>query len=241
MGHSDRKVVLITGASRGLGRQIALTLAGNNYSVVVNYLSAQKEAAAVIRKINGDSLLLKADVRDSRQVKTMAEKIRVTFGRLDAVIHNAGITKDRLLLKLSEEEWVNIMNTNLTGCFHVIKYMSPLLINAGGGHIITISSYSGVKGKTGQAAYSASKAGLLGLTFSAARELADHNIKVNAILPGYMETEMGAASPDAMKAAKGDSILHVLSDTGTVAEFIVYLLKTDHITGQVFSLDSRII
>ncbi len=241
MGQSDKKAVLITGASRGLGKRIALTLAGNNYSVVVNYLSAEKEAAAVTEKINGDSLAIKADVRDSRQVRTMAEKIRATFGRLDAVIHNAGITKDRLLLKQTEGEWEEIMNTNLTGCFHVIKYLSPLLIDTDGGHIITVSSYSGVKGKTGQAAYSASKAGLLGLTFSAARELAAHDIRVNAILPGYMETDMGAAAPDAMQAAKEESIMRTLSDTGTVAEFIVYLLKTDHITGQVFSLDSRIL
>lgn len=241
MERSSRKIALVTGASRGLGRQIALTLARNSYSVIVNYFSSEKEGAAVIEETGRNSLLIKADVREPEQVKVMAEQTKATFGRLDAVIHNAGITKDSLLLKQTEEEWEDIIDTNLTGCFLIMKYMSPLLIDAGGGHIVTISSYSGLKGKIGQAAYSASKAGLLGLTLSAARELAAHNIRVNAILPGYMETDMGAAAREALEAARKESIMHALSDTGTVAEFIVYLLKTDHVTGQVFSLDSRII
>ena len=164
MERSDRKTALITGASRGLGRQIALTLARNSFSVIVNYLSSEKERAAVVDEVGRNSLLVRADMREPEQVKATAEKTKATFGRLDAVIYNAGITKDRLLLNQTEEDWDDIINTNLTGCFHIIKYLAPLLIDAGGGHIITISSYSGVKGKSGQAAYSASKQSCLGST-----------------------------------------------------------------------------
>jgi 3-oxoacyl-[acyl-carrier protein] reductase len=237
----DRKVALVTGASRGLGRQIALSLSRNGYTIIVNYLSSKKKAADLVKSMGRDSLAIEADVKDSGQVGAMAEEIMTAFGRLDAVINNAGITKDNLLLKQSESEWEQIMRTNVTGCFHIIKLMSPLMIDSGGGHIVNISSYSGVKGKTGQAAYSASKAALLGLTISAARELAQHHIKVNAVLPGYMMTDMGATASKAMEKARADSIINKLSDTDNVAEFIVYLLKREHITGQVFSLDSRII
>jgi 3-oxoacyl-[acyl-carrier protein] reductase len=157
----DRKVALVTGASRGLGRQIALSLSRNGYTIIVNYLSSKKKAADLVKSMGRDSLAIEADVKDSGQVGAMAEEIMTAFGRLDAVINNAGITKGNLLLKQSESEWEQIMRTNVTGCFHIIKLMSPLMIDSGGGHIVNISSYSGVKGKTGQAAYSASKAALL--------------------------------------------------------------------------------
>jgi len=233
-------VALITGASRGLGRQTAITLSANGYSVAVNYASSDKEAEDLIKTIGNNSIALKADVGDSKQVRAMADKIKKEFGRLDVIINNAGITKDNLLLKQTEQEWDSVIRTNLRGCFNVIKTLSPLIIQSGGGHILNISSYSGIKGKAGQAAYSASKAAILGLTASAAHELSEYNIRVNAVLPGYMMTEMGAMALKAAENARGESILNKLSQPQEVAEFILYVVKTQNISGQVFSLDSRI-
>lgn len=234
-------VALVTGGSRGLGREIASELAENRYSVVVNYLSSSDEADIVVKKIGTDSFAVKADVRDLQQVKKMADQIENRFGRLNVIINNAGITKDNLLLKQSEKEWDETVSTNLKGCFNIIKILSPIMIKSGGGHIINISSYSGIKGKAGQSAYSASKAAIIGFTFSAAHEFAEYNIKVNALLPGYMTTEMGMNAQKAMEEAKENSMLKKLSKPEDVAKFIIYLLKTENITGQVFSLDSRII
>ena len=233
-------VALITGASRGLGRQTAITLSANGYSVAVNYASSDKEAEDLIKTIGNNSIALKADVGDNKQVRAMADKIKKEFGRLDVIINNAGITKDNLLLKQTEQEWDSVIRTNLRGCFNVIKTLSPLIIQSGGGHILNISSYSGIKGKAGQAAYSASKAAILGLTASAAHELSEYNIRVNAVLPGYMMTEMGAMALKAAENARGESILNKLSQPQEVAEFILYVVKTQNISGQVFSLDSRI-
>jgi len=234
-------VALITGASKGLGRQMALALSEDGYSVTANYLSSPTEAASLIKTAGRGSVALRADVGDSRQVRAIAEEIKREFGRLDVIINNAGIAKDHLLLKQTELEWDNIIRTNLNGCFHVIRTLSPLMIESGGGHIINISSYSGLKGQAGQAAYSASKAALLGLTISAAQELSEYNIRVNAVLPGYMMTKMGAGAPKASEKAKNVNILKKLSQPREVAAFILQLVKTENISGQIFNLDSRII
>ena len=234
-------VALITGASRGLGRQIALALSENGYSVSVNYRSSSAKAAQLMETTGRSSVALRADVGDSRQVRAIAEEIKREFGRLDVIINNAGITKDHLLLKQTELEWDSVIRTNLTGCFNVIRTLSPLMIESGGGHIINISSYSGLKGQPGQAAYSASKSALLGLTISAAQELSEYNIRVNAVLPGYMMTEMGAEAQKALEKVKNMSILKKLSQPREVADFILQLVKTENISGQIFNLDSRII
>ena len=131
------------------------------------------------------------------------------------------------------------MEVNLKGCFNTVKAFAPLMMKSGGGHMINISSYSGARGKAGQAAYSASKAALIGLTYTLAKELSEYKIKVNAVLPGYMPTEMGSKASEAMKKAKEESITGSLSDPKKVAEFIAYLITTENITGQVFCLDSR--
>ncbi len=234
-------VALITGASMGLGKQIALTFSAHGYFVILNYMSSVREAENLIRTTGENSVALKADVGDSRQVRAMADEIKKKFGRLDVMINNAGITIDKLLLKQSESEWDVTINTNLKGCFNIIRAMSPLMIQSGGGHIINISSYAGVKGKAGQAAYSASKAAVLGLTNTAAQELSEYNIRVNAVLPGYVMTEMGTKAHKAAEKAKKDSVLKKLSEPKEVADFILYLIKTNTISGQVFSLDSRTI
>lgn len=235
------KTALITGASRGLGKTIALELAERGYAVIVNYLSSSVEAEEVAARAGGGSCAIRADVGDPAEVKGLAGEIAARFGRLDAVINNAGITKDSLLLRQSEHDWDSVIRTNLTGCFNMIRHMSPLLIRAGGGHIVNIGSHSGARGKAGQPAYSASKAALTGLTLSAAQELAGYEIRVNSVMPGYLETGLGRVSVTAMEEARMRSALKVLSSEQEAAGFIAFLLKTSHITGQVFSLDSRII
>lgn len=235
------RTALVTGASRGLGKEIALGLSSHGYQVAVNYLSSENDAAHVAERAGSGSFAVRADVGDIRQAEEMALKIEKRFGRLDAIVNNAGITRDKLLLRQTEDEWNQVINTNLKGCFNVIKTLAPLLRKSGGGHILNISSYSGLKGKAGQVAYSASKSGLIGLCTSAARELAEYGIRVNILLPGYMTTEMGSSALNAMERAREDSISGRLSDIREVAEFVAYLLGTKNITGQVFSLDSRII
>jgi 3-oxoacyl-[acyl-carrier protein] reductase len=235
-------IALVTGASRGLGRQLAIALSGDGYLVALNYRSSDREALGLLDEIgNADALLVKADVGDMRQVERMAAEIGRKFGRLDVIINNAGVTMDNLLPRQSEKEWDETVRTNLRGCFNIMQVLSPVVGRSGGGHIINISSYSGAKGKAGQAAYSASKAAVLGLTRTAAIELAEHNIRVNAVLPGYMATGMGTGAKKAMEKAKRDSVVGKLSNPGEVAAFILYLLKTQNISGQVFSLDSRML
>jgi 3-oxoacyl-[acyl-carrier protein] reductase len=238
---NSRKVALITGAARGLGRHLTDTFIADGYAVIVNYLTAEMSAKELIKNRERYALAVKADVGDAKQVREMLSQTSDYFGRLDIVINNAGITRDNLLLKQTEEEWDAIFRTNLTGCFHVIRAAAPLMIETGGGHIINISSYSGVKGKAGQAAYSASKAALIGLTVSAARELAEHNIRVNAMLPGYMMTAMGSAAGKAAEKAKEESLLHALIEPSAIAKSIVSLASYGYITGQIISLDSRML
>ena len=238
---NSRKVALITGAARGLGRHLTDSFIADGYAVVVNYLTAEVSAQELIKNRETYALAVKADVGDATQVREMLRQTNDCFGRLDVVINNAGITRDNLLLKQTEEEWDAIFRTNLSGCFHVIRAAAPIMIETGGGHIINISSYSGVKGKTGQAAYSASKAALIGLTVSSARELAEHHIRVNAILPGYMMTAMGSAAGKAAEKAKEESLLHALSEPSAIAKSIVSLASSGYITGQTISLDSRML
>lgn len=235
------RVAVVTGSSRGLGKEIALTLGKSGYNVAINYLASEKEAMKVADEIASDTLLIKADVGDIRQVEEIAEAVYERWGRVDVLVNNAGITRDGLMIKMKEEEWDEVLRVNLKGCYSAIRVFSHFMIKSGGGHIINISSYSGLKGREGQAAYSASKAAVLGLTYTAAKELAEYNIRVNALLPGYMQTEMGKASEKAMTTAKMESITGKLSSPKDASGFIVYLLTTGNITGQVFSLDSRII
>ena len=234
------KIVLITGASHGLGRHLTEAFLGKGYAVIVNYLTSEASARELLSGRERHGLAIRADVGDSVQVSAMIRQTKDRFGRLDVVINNAGIAKDNLLLRQSEEEWDATIKTNLTGCFHVIREATPLIKSSGGGHIINISSSSGVKGKVGQAAYSASKAALIGLTVSAARELAEYNIRVNAVLPGYMMTEMGARSAKATTQAKEESLLRTLTDPADIAKGITAIAEMDYVTGQIISLDSRI-
>ncbi len=232
-------VVLITGGSRGLGKETARAFYESGYRVVINYFESEMSAYKLVSPIGDKAILVKADVSRFEEVLRMAEFVHEKWGMVDVLINNAGITKDALLIKQKENDWDRVLAVNLKGAFNCIKACAPLMKK--GGHIINISSYSGLKGKEGQAAYSASKAALFGLTKTAAIELAGHKIRVNAILPGYMPTKMGINAKEALKGAKEISLLNTLSDPKEVARFIVYLAGTENITGQIFCLESRII
>jgi 3-oxoacyl-[acyl-carrier protein] reductase len=194
---------------------------------------------AFVAELGDNAISMKANVGDFGEVERMAHRTFDLWGRIDIVVNNAGIIRDSLLVKQSEEDWDGVMAVNVKGAFNVMKACVPLMKN--GGHVVNISSYSGLKGKKGQAAYSASKAALLGLTKTAACEFAADTIRVNAVLPGYMPTGMGTVASDALEQAKAESLLHCLSDPREVAQFIAYLVTTKTITGQTFVFDSRIV
>lgn len=182
--------------------------------------------------------MFSADVAQPDELARAAGALRDIWRRADVLINNAGITRDALLVKQHEEDWDAVMRVNLGGVFHAIRAFVPLMQD--GGHIVNVSSYSGLKGKAGQAAYSASKAALLGLTKTAAIELAPERICVNAVLPGYLPVGMGPRAEQAAAGAVHDSLLHRLSDPAEAAAFVLNLTSMQSVTGQVFCLDSRI-
>ncbi|MGD8352026.1 MAG: SDR family oxidoreductase [Nitrospirota bacterium] len=234
------RTALVTGGSRGLGGEIARALSARGYRVALNYLRGRAEAAALASELGGGALPMEADVGDPKAVESMASLVREKWGRLDVLVNNAGITSDSPLIKLREEDWDRVLGINLKGCFNTMRALFPLMMETGGGHIVNVSSISGLRGREGQAAYSASKAALLGLSASAAAEFSPHGIRVNSVLPGYMPTGMGSASPGAMEAARKRSLLGRLSDPKEAAEFVAWLVGTGSITGQVFVIDSRL-
>jgi 3-oxoacyl-[acyl-carrier protein] reductase len=240
-----REVVIVTGGSRGLGRAVASRFGKEGKKVLVNYKEREEDAMAVadeIKSSGGKAILFNADVRDSKKVKELVDLVLKEWGRIDIVINNAGIVKDQLLIKISEEDWDEVIGVNLKGPFNIIRAVAKVMIRQKGGHIINISSISGIKGRAGQASYSASKAGLIGLTKVAAMELGRYNIKVNALLPGLLMTDMVQNSQfTVLDSQLKESVLEKFSDINMVAEFIYNLAENNFISGQVFNFDSRII
>lgn len=234
-----KKVALITGASRGLGRELAQGLSNSGYRVIINY-SKQRNKEDAVSIPNNDSIPIRADVGDAEAIKSMRNLVKDKFGRLDVIINNAGITRDGLLIEYREKDWDDVIRVNLKGCFNVIKYLAPLMIDSGGGNIINIASRSGLRGNAGQSAYSASKAAIIGMTYSLAKELAPYNIKVNCIIPGYMPTEMGKGSIKAMEIARRQSVFGTLTEMRDVFLIVKAILESNSISGQVFSVDSRL-
>jgi 3-oxoacyl-[acyl-carrier protein] reductase len=234
-------VCLVTGSSRGLGRSIALALARRGHRIVLHYKERKQETENLALQIK-DSIILGADIRNPVEVKKLIQKVIDRWGRIDLLVNNAGITKEALLVKTSEDDFKSLIDTNLKGPFNCTRAAAPHMMKQKNGHIINISSLAGVKGRPGLSAYSASKAGLIGLTLTTASELSRYNIMVNAILPGFMLTEMGeSSSVMAKQAALKDSFIRKSSDPDRVAGFICYLAESKGITGQVFNLDSRVI
>jgi 3-oxoacyl-[acyl-carrier protein] reductase len=234
-------VCLVTGASRGLGKAVAAEFGRNGHKVAVHYKERMNEAENVASLIR-ESMVLRADVRKSGDVTSLVNDVIQKWGVIDVLVNNAGITRESLFIKTTEKEFDDVMNANLKGAFHLTREVGRFMIKQRKGHIINIASFAGVAGKPGLAAYSASKAGVIGFTKSAARELSGYNIMVNAVLPGFMMTGMGVDSTDkAKEAALKESLVKEFSRPENAAGFICYLAGLSGITGQVFNLDSRIL
>lgn len=239
----EKKVALVTGAGRGIGRAIALALAEEGMFVIVNYngsAAKAQETVEEIRQAGGEAVSAACDVSDFNACGEMITALVKEYGHIDVLVNNAGITRDNLLMKMSEEDFDRVIAVNLKGCFNTIRHLSRQLLKQRSGKIINISSVTGVMGNAGQANYCASKAGVIGLTKSAARELGSRGITVNAVAPGFIETEMTESLPETVKAALTEQIL--LKRTGTAEEVakVVAFLASDaagYITGQVISVD----
>ena len=230
---SERKVVFITGASGGLGQALVSGFVHADWQVIAASRTASSAAAEV------HSVLL--DVTRAAEVERAFQEVIMRFGRLDAVINNAGTTGDAALAQMSDEEWDRVLDVNLRGAFLCSRAATRAMVRQRDGHIINISSHAARRGPRGQANYAAAKAGLVGLTQSLAKELGSRNVRVNAIFPGVMPTQMTAHfTADQLAEFARANALGRLNSTEEVARFIVFLAGTQNISGQVFQLDSRI-
>ena len=241
------KVAMITGATRGIGKQIALTLANEGYNIVLNYRTENDELKQLKNEIeskNVKCLAVQGDVTNFEDCKQMIESAIKEFGKIDVLINNAGITKDMLLARMKEEDFKQVIDVNLVGTFNMTKNVISYMMKARNGRIINISSVVGIAGNAGQTNYSASKAGIIGFTKSLAKEVASRNILVNAVAPGFIETNM----TDVLKQEVKDEIAKniPLKRMGTpqdVANVVKFLASEDssYITGQVISVDGGMI
>lgn len=241
------KVALVTGAGRGIGRQIALTLAAQNAFVIVNYNGSKDKAEETVSEIKaagGDAVSYKCNVSDFEECQQMITAIIKEYKHIDILVNNAGITRDGLIMKMSEDDYDAVLDTNLKGTFNTIRHMSRYFLKQKSGRIINISSVSGILGNAGQANYSASKAGVIGLTKAVARELASRGITVNAVAPGFVDTDMTDALSD---SAKENLISQIpLGRTGKpqdIANAVLFLASdaAGYITGQVLSVDGGMV
>ena len=242
----ENKIAVVTGAGRGIGRGIALALAREGAMVVVNYNGSKERAEEVVRTIEeagGKAAAIQCNISDFEAAKEFFANVVKEYGRIDILVNNAGITKDNLMMKMSEEEFQSVIQTNLAGTFHGVKFVTRPMMKQRQGRIINIASVSGVIGNMGQANYSASKAGVIGLTKAAAKELASRNITVNAVAPGFVATEMTDVLSDSVKEAAVATIpLGRFGEVEDIAEAVVFLAsdKAKYITGQVICVDGGI-
>jgi len=239
------QVALVTGASRGIGRAIAFALAQEGAKVVVNYSSSEAAAESVVAEIQqqgGEALALQADVSQTEQVDQLVEKTQEKWGKIDILVNNAGITKDNLLIRMKLEDWQAVLALNLTGVFLCTRAVGKLMLKQRRGRIINIASVSGQMGNPGQANYSAAKAGVIGLTKTLAKEFASRGITVNAVAPGFIETDM-------THDLKAEEILKLIplgrfGKPEEVAQMVSFLASNPasaYITGQVFNVDGGMV
>lgn len=239
----EGKVAVVTGASRGIGKAIALKLASQGAKVVINYNGSEekaKEVQAQIETEGGKAVIYRCDVSDYGACQTFIQDVVKTEGSMDILVNNAGITRDGLLMKMSEEDYDTVLDTNLKGTFHCIRFAARQMLRQRGGRIINLSSVSGILGNAGQANYSASKAGVIGLTKSAARELASRGITVNAVAPGFIETEMTAVLTEKVRESAVAQIpMGAFGTAEDVAEAVAFLASDSarYITGQTIHVD----
>jgi len=240
------KVALVTGSAQGIGREIALVFAREGADVIISDINLEKAAkvSAEIEALGRKSLGLELDVTRYAKVEEAVNKILDKFGKVDILVNNAGITKDGLLLRMSEADWDAVINVNLKGTFNCTKAVSKLMIKQHSGRIINIASIIGIIGNPGQANYSASKAGIIALTKTTAKELASRNINVNAVAPGYIQTEMTAKLPEDLKQKMLALIpLNKLGSSADVASVCLFLASEEsgYITGQTIVVDGGMV
>lgn len=243
----EEKIVLITGGSRGIGKEVALTYAKNGYKVVINYVSDKTDVEGLKKELKekgAESLIVKANVSQQEEVENLVKQTIEKFGKIDVLVNNAGITRDNLLMRMSEEDFNKVIEINLKGTFLVTKAVTKYMMKRRQGSIINLSSVVGVSGNAGQSNYAASKAGIIGFTKSIAKELASRNIRANAVAPGFIATDMTSVLSDAVKENINNQIpLKRMGTAKEVAELIYFLgsEKSGYITGQVINIDGGMV
>ncbi|WP_346354518.1 3-oxoacyl-[acyl-carrier-protein] reductase [Azotosporobacter soli] len=243
----DGKVALVTGGSRGIGRAVALELAGAGAKVVINYAgnaAAAQEVVNAIESNGGAAIAVQADVANGEAVEVLVKQAMDTFGRIDILVNNAGITRDGLLMRMKEDDWDAVMDTNLKGVFHCTKAVSRIMMKQRYGRIINMTSVVGIMGNAGQANYAAAKAGVIGFTKSMAKELASRSITVNAIAPGYIATDMTAVLSEQIRTEMAEKIpagrLGAPEDIAAAALFLASD-SAAYITGQTLNVDGGMV
>jgi len=243
----EGKVAIVTGASRGIGRSVAIALAKAGAKVIINYagnVAAAEEVKKSIEAAGGQGMLMQADVANDEAVTSMVKETMASFGRIDILVNNAGITRDNLLMRMKEGDWDAVMNTNLKGIFMCTKAVSRVMMKQKYGKIINMTSVVGLTGNAGQSNYAAAKAGVIGFTKSMAKELASRNITVNAIAPGFINTDMTAVLPEQVKEELITKIpAGHLGSPEDVAAAVVFLVSdcANYITGQTLNVDGGMV
>lgn len=241
------KVAFVTGATRGIGKEIAITLAQNGYNLAINYRNKNidlEETIEQIKKYNVECLPVKGDISNFEDCEIMINEIIKKFQKIDVLVNNAGITKDGLLMRMKKEDFEQVINVNLVGTFQITKQVLPYMLKQRNGRIINLSSVVGITGNAGQTNYSASKAGIIGFTKSLAKEVASRNILVNAVAPGFIETQMTGVLKDDIKEQINKTIpLRRMGKTQDVANVVKFLASEDssYITGQVIQVDGGMV
>lgn len=241
------KNVIVTGATRGIGKEIALTLAQNRANIAMNYRNLNSEVEDLINEIKSfgvDVLAIKCDVSITDEVDNFVKEVKSHYNTIDILVNNAGITKDGLILRMKEEDFDDVLDVNLKGTFNTTKAVSSIMVRQKYGKIINISSVVGISGNAGQCNYAASKAGVIGFSKSVARELASRNINVNVVAPGYINTDMTKNLPDKVKEEIIKSIpMKKIGDPKEVANLVLFLSSnlSDYITGQVINVDGGMV